>query len=409
MDSSAPLSPWESEFASWQALKPEHPFSWQSIQQDPKSPNRCFSHRGDWYKTLEYRILHTGGFCRLCTDRGRVYWVAQNEHHHQTPDWKLHFSCAVSDVPRAWDIIACAFMQRHCEIGMKATYATVDESSTASPIEGNGSSSSSSTSSSASLPSSSPAAHDPSHSTSNKYAYEQHLSWPAKQRGREITVYIFSHDPAYGNGPMDDFADDDEKHIFRLGTEFEAGYDAAHWFRFIRDVERRLARAGVRSNGGVADGDLALPGCRYASLRNEAYVNVPRRLLAEEYPSSSAGANAAAASAATSAASSSSSTPTSTAASSSSSSSSLSSSSSTAAESTSSEAHAASRTGEEKSQEEKATAHAEMDKLELVYPPNSSGWNASKQFNPLDRTIVCLQVLADEVEFLLEMGHGQRR
>ena len=80
-----------------------------------------------WYKSFTYHLLHTGGFLRLCTERGRVYWLAQNETIHTTPDWKIHFSIAPrgewgEDIGVAWDILAALFMERCCEVGMKARY-----------------------------------------------------------------------------------------------------------------------------------------------------------------------------------------------------------------------------------------------------------------------------------------------
>ena len=67
------------EKAKFQVLASNHPFSWESCIANPKyiPPQQCV--RGDWFKTMEYNILHTGGFLRLSTDRGRVYWCAQNE------------------------------------------------------------------------------------------------------------------------------------------------------------------------------------------------------------------------------------------------------------------------------------------------------------------------------------------
>jgi hypothetical protein len=46
-----------------------------------------------WMQTRTYHVLHTGGFLRLATERGRVYWVAQNMTSHSTPDWVSHLSC----------------------------------------------------------------------------------------------------------------------------------------------------------------------------------------------------------------------------------------------------------------------------------------------------------------------------
>ena len=50
-----------------------------------------------------------------------MYWNAQNESEHTTPDWKLHISCSLCDIGRAWNSIAALFMDMKCEIGMKAT------------------------------------------------------------------------------------------------------------------------------------------------------------------------------------------------------------------------------------------------------------------------------------------------
>ncbi len=134
---------------------------------------------------LRYEILHTGGFVRLCTDRGRVYWMlgsithavcvhawgrhavfgrgaqrhrrslgcvaaerceghelrccasfldirlAQNEHDHRLPDWKLHFSVELEDIPRrmAWptdsmDVKSCA-PNRCVKYRLRAWYRSI--------------------------------------------------------------------------------------------------------------------------------------------------------------------------------------------------------------------------------------------------------------------------------------------
>lgn len=105
------------------------------------------STRGNWYKTMEYHVLHTGGFVRLCTHRGRSYWNAQNESGHVTPDWKLHFSTHLDDVGKAWDILAALFLEMKAEIGLKAVL--------------------------------------------HKKGTEQGDRWSEVQRGRELTVYIY--------------------------------------------------------------------------------------------------------------------------------------------------------------------------------------------------------------------------
>ena len=205
------------------------------------------------YRDTHYEVLHTGGFVRLCTERGRIYWMAQNETEHLTPDWKLHFSVAprpAANLARAWDAVASLFLERGLDFGMKAV------------------------------------------------APEQCASWPPTQRGRELTVYIFQHSPRHygdGGGPLvealkeqrrrqrrragglydeaaDADANDDRPHDFWLGHEFER--PGTEYLRFARDAEARLRAAGIRSHGGVADGDLAIDAGvgQFASLRNEAFT-----------------------------------------------------------------------------------------------------------------------------------------
>jgi len=212
----------------------DHPFKWSNVMAAPKADHGTFSVR--WFRTLTYHLLHTGGFLRLATDRGRVYWMAQNEHEHRTADWKLHFSIAPEDkweedIGLAWDIVAALFMERCCDAGMKARYTPWTD---------------------------------------------------AGQRGRELTVYIFEFKAAYGpGGPMAELSPTGIEHLHYLGPEFEYfNMLPRFWFDFIVDAEARLKAAGLQSNG-VADGDLALPGCQFASLRNEAYVRAPNPDWAE--------------------------------------------------------------------------------------------------------------------------------
>lgn len=173
------------------------------------------------HRTMEYEILHTGGFLRLCTERGRIYWLAQNTNDHRPPDWKLHFSILPRDVPRAWDALSTLFMAHACDFGMKAVAA------------------------------------------------EALANWPERQRGRELTVYIFQYCPVYEDGgPMMGICNPGTEHRFWLGPEFQR--EPAFWTTFVAEAEQVLQEAGIESHGGVADGDVPLG--RYASLRNEAFV-----------------------------------------------------------------------------------------------------------------------------------------
>jgi len=168
----------------------------------------------------------------MATERGRVYWLAQNELEHTPPDWKIHFSLAPrgewkDDIGLGWNILAALFLERCCEAGMKVRYEAWDDE---------------------------------------------------KQRGRELTVYVYQfserYDEGHQGGPMAGLSEDGQEHVHYLGYEMEAPYEGTFWFDFIRDAEERFRAAGLQS-AGVADGDMALPGCEFASLRNEAFVPVP--------------------------------------------------------------------------------------------------------------------------------------
>lgn len=235
-------------------LSPNHPFRWETVQADAKGAHQTVCSRGDWHKTMTYSVLDTNGFLLLYTLRGRVYWLTQNTTYHTTPDWKIHFSVIAEDIPQAWNILANLFMEMKCEIGMKATTAAV------------------------------------------KFC-------ASKQRGRELTVYVYVYDAALKSGLMyetselsgnelylgnEEFPEAD----FYLGDEFTAAYPPSFWLDFITTAEQRFQAMNIRSNGGVAEGDLPLPNCRYASLRNEAFV-IEDRAVGLQYPSNAASWNAA--------------------------------------------------------------------------------------------------------------------
>lgn len=214
----------------------EHPFSWKSVSKNPKGDHGEISVRGTWYKTMTYHLLHTGGFLRLATLRGRVYWNVQNSNGHSSPDWKFHFSIELDDISRAWDILAALFIEARMEIGMKATI--LDKT-----------------------------------------------TWSESQRGREITVYIFSSCNAYTKHYY--YEDGTLDPIFYLGEELNVIYNSMFWFTYILEAEKRLSGAKIRSRG-VADGDLPLPGCQYASLRNETFIKLDDDYV---YPPNSSGWN----------------------------------------------------------------------------------------------------------------------
>lgn len=91
--------------------------------------------------------------------------------------------------------------------------------------------------------------------------------WPEKQHGREITVYIYTHDDRYC-AAMDGLPyTAHEVTQMRLTKEFEIGSDRL--WHFVRDCEASLAAHAVR-RAGCASGDKSLGA--YASIRNEAFT-----------------------------------------------------------------------------------------------------------------------------------------
>jgi hypothetical protein len=169
---------------------------------------------------MTYELLVTNGFVKLYSFKGRAYWVAQvTVSEHKTPDWKLHFSVrgGFGEVARAWDALARVFVAMQCRSSMKAI----------SPLN---------------------------------------ATWPDAMRGRELTVYIFRYDEAYGKGlpirkPDGRWGRVDLRPADEHSEEF--------WAQFIRQAEAALDAAGVQP-GPCADGDLPIG--RFVSLRNEAYT-----------------------------------------------------------------------------------------------------------------------------------------
>ena len=218
----------------------DHPFSYENIMENPKKDHQIIKVKEDWYKPMTYTVMETGGFIKLYTNRGMTYWISQNAQNHETPDWKLHFSIDKLDISNAWNILAKLFIELRCEIGIKVT------------------------------------------SVGNDFCDTQ-------QMGREITVYIYVYDQRYGNGVMyvnningvpiflcdDQHVDESE---YYLGSEHESVYDAVFWYKFICEAENRLSCHNIKSNG-LASGDLPLPHCKYASLRNEAFVTIDGQLI----------------------------------------------------------------------------------------------------------------------------------
>eukprot|EP01105_Mastigella_eilhardi_P004845 TRINITY_DN1653_c0_g1_i1.p1 TRINITY_DN1653_c0_g1~~TRINITY_DN1653_c0_g1_i1.p1 ORF type:complete len:326 (-),score=68.79 TRINITY_DN1653_c0_g1_i1:36-938(-) len=190
----------------------------------------CTAHRYEMprrqHEGNEYGILVSNGFLKLFTLKGRIYWVAQTEQTHTTPDWKLHFSVAFKDIPRAWDLLAWHFIQQKIPVSAMKSIVFLEQ----------------------------------------KPAEER---WPKEMRGRELTVYIYKYHPSYKGG-IPSVDESGAPAVIALSPTDER--EPQSWLRFVADVETLLAANHIESNG-CADGDLPLG--RYASLRNEAYVLWP--------------------------------------------------------------------------------------------------------------------------------------
>ena len=130
-------------------------------------------------------------------------------------------------------------------------------------------------------------------------------------------------------------------HDLYLGTEYDQIYNTPFWYQLIRQIEKRCLFLGIRSRG-VADGDLTLPGCHFVSLRNEAYIpilsSIPIQVI-----------------------------------------------------NTTSQSNLISNINSDTNEELKLETKSEtiieipttVQRHILVYPPNSSGWNAANHPNPM--------------------------
>lgn len=55
--------------------------------------------------------------------------MAQNEYHHCTPDWKIHFALDdnTGNFAKAWNTVALLFLVEGCDVGMKISYIPPDK------------------------------------------------------------------------------------------------------------------------------------------------------------------------------------------------------------------------------------------------------------------------------------------
>jgi hypothetical protein len=164
----------------------------------------------------EYSAICNNGWIKLHTTKGKVYWLAQNELNHVTPDWKFHVSVVPEDIPRAWNLVTKIFLEMRCQSGMKTAYLK-ENTNTA--------------------------------------------------KGREITIYIYQYVKGYSS-------------ISEIGKQYGLNLSDEHsenfWIRFFNKIEEILSINNIRSNG-LANGDKKLG--KYTSLRNEAYVRLKNELV----------------------------------------------------------------------------------------------------------------------------------
>jgi len=228
------------------SLPSGHPFAYETIMQQPKQMPQV--REGG----LTYEILHTGGFIKLYTLKGRLYWSSQASFGMIKPDWKIHFAVARKDIPKAWDILAKLFMESHCEFGMKVRWQSLipphhGETTTTTAAEEE-------------LGEAGQEQQQQQQETNSPFA------WSNEMWGREITVYCYTHDNNYD--ALDVTLDDGSELKLRKRDQ----KDRQFWKEFMRRAEKRLTRNGVREIP-MNPGDKPF-GAKYASLRNEAFIKV---------------------------------------------------------------------------------------------------------------------------------------
>lgn len=193
-----------------------------------------------------YFMGASNGWCRLFTLKARQYWIAQAITHHRAPDWKIHFSIRLSDVPKAFNLIAQQYLDAGYRFGLKCMLLREN--------------------------------------------------WPDHMKGREITIYLYRYYDLnryrtireyVGNGLFVNHSIDDPNDFysstnlmefnnvtsnpfdtFELSKDDEE--DLSFYRPWIEKVEQILSENGIETNDGCAKGDLPIG--KYSSLRNEAFV-----------------------------------------------------------------------------------------------------------------------------------------
>ena len=185
-------------------------------------------------KKILIELLVTNGFVKIYTFKGRIYHIKQNIDNHTVPDWKFHFNVRPEEIPKAFNIISETLL-KHIIQNTKSEEILEDI-------------------------------------FISMKAYNINLC-TKMQRGREITLYIYTFDERLNQEPVEIYVDNEDgqkkliKYVFRKNEEkkFKFYYD------LLIDIENQLSLNKIKQTveNGAADGDLWLG--KYASLRNEAY------------------------------------------------------------------------------------------------------------------------------------------
>lgn len=224
---------------------------------------------------------------------------------HRAPDFKVHFSVEIEDIPKAFDILAKHFFLSRCKFGMKAYMLKDWKDKHASEIAQYSETVSSVSELSVERSSVENSILLNSNVKSEDQSRVSSLSidsgWPEHMRGREITVYIYRYYDLqkhhtireYGEGGLfkeypihvktennpyykSHFMEYQHMHPFEM-FELEKKHEEPLIFfrKWVQVAEELLEHAGIINNG-CAFGDIPLGG-KYASFRNETFVPLKSR------------------------------------------------------------------------------------------------------------------------------------
>lgn len=212
-------------------LKKEFDYSY-AITHRYEIPNQYINIKN---KKIKVELLVTNGFVKFYTYKGRIYGIMQNNDSHRIPDWKFHFNVCPEDIPKAFNIIN--------ETLLKHIINNTNEEDIIDDL------------------------------VISVKAYNTNLA-TYMQKGREITLYIYTYNKKLNEDKPEEFELDGENgekykisYVFRKNEErkFKFYYD------LLIDIEQHLNKLKIKKTikNGAADGDLWIG--KYASLRNEAY------------------------------------------------------------------------------------------------------------------------------------------